>query len=135
MAFIHIPLPEYRTPNAPIIGKYREPPTAPTFNSGFKDVLVNADVSVVSAGHDHANDYCMLDQEEEKLNIWMCYAGGSGFGGYGGYNGYHRRVRLFEIDSPADRITTWKRVEYGETDKRIDEQIIVEGGVVVQHNL
>lgn len=133
MAFIHIPLPEYRSVGVPYVGEYREPPTAPGFNSGFKDVLVNAGISVVSAGHDHANEYCMVDKEGEKLNLWMCYAGGSGFGGYGGWGGYHRRVRLFEIDSPADRITTWKRVEYGDTDKRIDEQIIVEGGKVV-HN-
>lgn len=131
MAFIHIPLPEYRTPNAPTVGKYREPPTAPNFNSGFKDALVNAGVSVVSAGHDHANEYCMLDKNGENFGLWMCYAGGSGFGGYGGWGGYHRRVRLFEIDSPADRITTWKRVEYGETSEKIDKQIIVEGGRAV----
>ena len=56
----------------------------------------------------------------------MCYAGGAGFGGYGGYGGYHRRVRFFDIDMNEGRITTYKRVEYGDTEKRIDEQIIVE---------
>jgi hypothetical protein len=58
----------------------------------------------------------------------MCYAGGSGFGGYGGYGGYHRRVRFFEIDMNEARIVTYKRLEYGETKKRIDEQMIVDGG-------
>ena len=62
----------------------------------------------------------------------MCYAGGSGFGGYGGYGGYHRRVRVFEIDTNKNSITTYKRVEYGETEKRIDYQTIVEGGKVVE---
>lgn len=69
--------------------------------------------------------------QKEHPALWMCYGGGSGFGGYGGYNGYHRRVRLFDIDMNAARITTYKRLEYGETEKRIDEQIIVEGGKVV----
>lgn len=63
--------------------------------------------------------------------LWMCYAGGAGFGGYAGYGEYHRRVRFFDIDTNESRITTYKRVEYGETDKRIDEQIIVDGGNVV----
>jgi hypothetical protein len=58
----------------------------------------------------------------------MCYAGGAGFGGYGGYDGYHRRVRFFDIDMNIARITTYKRVEYGDTEKKIDEQIIVDGG-------
>lgn len=58
----------------------------------------------------------------------MCYGGGAGFGGYGGYGGYHRRIRLFEIDMNEAKIVTYKRLEYGDIEKRIDEQIIVEGG-------
>lgn len=58
----------------------------------------------------------------------MCYAGGVGFGGYAGYGGYHRRIRVFEVDTNEARITTWKRVEWGDTSKRIDEQITVEAG-------
>ncbi|KAI5801144.1 Metallo-dependent phosphatase-like protein [Geopyxis carbonaria] len=139
LAFIHIPLPEYRTRGAPMVGAWKEPPTAPRHNSGFRNALVQAGVKVVSAGHDHANDYCLLDQQqqgqggkegEKDAGLWMCYAGGSGFGGYGGYGGYHRRVRLWEIDAPADRIRTWKRLEYGEAG-RVDEQTVVEGGTVV----
>ena len=60
--------------------------------------------------------------------MWQCYAGGSGFGGYAGYGGYHRRVRLYEIDTNDARITTWKRLEYGDIETRLDEQIIVDGG-------
>jgi hypothetical protein len=61
----------------------------------------------------------------------MCYGGGAGFGGYGGYGGYHRRIRFFDIDMNEARITTYKRIEYGnesELARKIDEQIIVEGG-------
>lgn len=80
---------------------------------------------------DHANDYCGLSRNDAKQPaLWMCYAGGSGFGGYGGYGGYHRRMRFFEIDMNEARIVTYKRLEYGDTAKRLDEQTIVEGGRV-----
>lgn len=58
----------------------------------------------------------------------MCYGGGAGFGGYAGYGGYHRRVRLFDVDMNQARIRTWKRLEYGDIESRIDEQIIVDAG-------
>lgn len=70
----------------------------------------------------------------------MCYAGGAGFGGYGGYGGYVRRARFYDFDMNIARITTYKRLEYlapgdetyGEKGikARVDEQVIVEGGVV-----
>jgi hypothetical protein len=98
-AFIHIPLTEYRTVTNPIIGGWRESPTAPVYNSGFRIALAEKNVMVLSAGHDHANDHCMLDEmkrnREEKT--WMCYGGGVGYGGYGGYGGYKRRLRIFEV--------------------------------------
>lgn len=62
----------------------------------------------------------------------MCYGGGVGFGGYAGYGGYHRRLRLFEIDVNEARIKTWKRLEYGDIEHRVDEQIIVDGGKPVR---
>lgn len=148
LAFIHIPLPEYLNGNMTFIGEAREGITAPTFNSGFRDALVEEGILMVSCGQyvplcipqttqlmwndsDHANDYCGLSVQQGNPALWMCYGGGSGFGGYGGYGGYHRRVRLFDIDMNEARVTTYKRLEYGETEKRIDEQIIVEGGKVV----
>jgi hypothetical protein len=50
LAFIHIPLPEYRNPNNEFRGNWTEPPTAPSFNSGFKDALVDENVLLVSCG-------------------------------------------------------------------------------------
>lgn len=50
MAFIHIPLPEYRDPNNLFIGNWDEPPTAPGFNSGFKDALEEEGILFVSCG-------------------------------------------------------------------------------------
>ncbi|KAI6089559.1 calcineurin-like phosphoesterase [Hypoxylon rubiginosum] len=133
VAFIHIPLPEYRDSSSPYIGEWREGVTAPKYNSGFRDALVEQGVVMVSCGHDHANEYCMLssDKESKKPELWMCYGGGAGFGGYGGYGGFVRRVRFFDIDMNEARIMTYKRLEYGDTTGRIDQQIIVDGGSVV----
>jgi 3',5'-cyclic AMP phosphodiesterase CpdA len=132
MAFIHIPLPEYRIAKNGWYGTYKESVTAPGFNTHFKDALVQQGVKAISCGHDHANDYCMPSNDEAgEPELWMCYAGGSGFGGYGGYGGYHRRIRLFEIDTNQARISTWKRLEYGDTEIRLDEQVIVDSGNVL----
>ncbi|KAI1477965.1 Metallo-dependent phosphatase [Daldinia eschscholtzii] len=133
IAFIHIPLPEYRDQESQYVGELREGVTAPKYNSGFRDALVEQGVVMVSCGHDHANEYCMLssNQETKKPELWMCYGGGAGFGGYGGYGGFVRRVRLFDIDMNEARITTYKRVEHGDTATRVDEQIIVDGGSVI----
>ena len=134
MAFIHIPLPEYRLIDDVVAatGSQPENPTAPGFNSGFRDALVEEGVLAISCGHDHVNDYCSLSKSADgKPELWMCYAGGSGFGGYGGYGGYHRRVRVFEFDMNEARIVTWKRLEYGETERQLDKTVIVESGRVV----
>ncbi|KAF2141991.1 uncharacterized protein K452DRAFT_326560 [Aplosporella prunicola CBS 121167] len=132
MAFIHIPLPEYALTDNERVGAWKEGVTAPGFNSHFHDALLENHVLTVSCGHDHVNDYCALSKTENgDPRLWMCYAGGSGFGGYGGYNGYHRRLRVWEIDANTAKIRTWKRVEWGETEQRLDELVVVDGGKVV----
>jgi Calcineurin-like phosphoesterase len=51
LAFIHIPLPDYRNPEGhKVVGNWSEPPTAPGFNSGFKDALVEEGVVLLSCG-------------------------------------------------------------------------------------
>ena len=137
LAFIHIPLPEYRNPERLAwVGNWTEPPTAPAYNTNFKNALMRENVLLVSCGHDHVNDYCLpATDKEKKPALWMCYGGGAGFGGYGGYYGYHRRLRFFEMDMNEARITTWKRMEWASDEeglrRRVDEQIIVDGGKVV----
>ncbi|KAL2025180.1 hypothetical protein VTK56DRAFT_182 [Thermocarpiscus australiensis] len=133
VAFIHIPIPEYRDGNLTLVGDWKEPSTAPVYNSGFYDALVEEGVVMVSCGHDHVNEYCGLSTtEEDKPALWMCHAGAAGFGGYAGYGGFHRKIRIFDFDMNEARITTWKRVEWGEdADKRIEELILVDAGKVV----
>lgn len=50
IAFIHIPLPEYRDVDSPYVGEWREGVTAPKYNSGFRDALVEQGVVMVSCG-------------------------------------------------------------------------------------
>ncbi|KAK9238541.1 hypothetical protein V1525DRAFT_455756 [Lipomyces kononenkoae] len=143
MAFFHIPLTEYRNLSNSWVGQYREPSTAPKYNTGARSVLEEIGVSVVSVGHDHVNDFCMIDKNyvksglidkdqplhiadstrrqlarrdagnDDEHAIWLCHAGGAGLGGYAGYGGFIRRLRFFEIDADKHTISTWKRVEHG----------------------
>ena len=129
MAFFHIPLPGYRNRDQPMIGQHPEGVTAPKRNTHARDVLHQIGVSAVACGHDHANDFCLMDTKEEQDKMWMCSGGGSGEGGYGGYGGYVRRLRVFEFDTSAGNIMTWKRRE-DEPDKPFDEQMMVSGGKV-----
>jgi hypothetical protein len=67
--------------------------------------------------------------EDNKPALWMCYAGATGFGGYAGYGGFHRKIRMFDFDMNSGRITTWKRVEFGENvDQRLEQLVMVDGG-------
>ena len=50
MAFIHIPLPEFRKTDNQIVGGWKEGPTAPGYNSGFRDALIDEGVLFVSCG-------------------------------------------------------------------------------------
>jgi Calcineurin-like phosphoesterase len=50
LAFIHIPLPEYKDKDQYIKGTWKEGVTAPNFNSGFRDALVQQSVVMVSCG-------------------------------------------------------------------------------------
>mmetsp|Transcript_5789 Transcript_5789/g.6986 ORF Transcript_5789/g.6986 Transcript_5789/m.6986 type:complete len:769 (-) Transcript_5789:104-2410(-) len=132
MAFFHIPLPEYRNLDQPMVGEKKEGITAPRYNSGARSILGKLGVSVASVGHDHCNDYCLQDtaNNEGENKIWLCYGGGSGEGGYGGYGGYIRRMRVFDIDTNAGEIKSWKRKE-SEPEVDFDHQTLVSGGNVI----
>jgi DNA repair exonuclease SbcCD nuclease subunit len=152
MAFIHIPLPEYadKEHNKVTGGEWREYVTAPAYNSHFYDALVEHGIVAVGCGHDHVNDYCAINptpapvsatqheaHKKSGLGPWMCYAGGSGFGGYAGYGGFHRRMRVWEVDANAGRMTTWTRVECCSKEELAEKHgltVLVEGGVVVAHS-
>lgn len=137
LAFIHVPLLEYgQVSKHNMIGTKGESVGSSVFNSGFYTALVEAGTDAVSCGHDHLSDYCGTvepsdsTQDLDDKGPFLCYAGGAGFGGYGsppqeyGGDGFVRRIRLFQIDSERSTLKTWKRLEWGDTESRIDEQNI-----------
>ncbi|SCU83857.1 LAMI_0C05028g1_1 [Lachancea mirantina] len=138
MAFFHIPIPEYLDMYStrdeaenPLVGNFKEGITAPKYNSGGLSFLHEMGVSAVSVGHDHCNDYCLLDDSiSSKLEdkIWLCYGGGAGEGGYAGYGGTERRIRIFEIDNTKKEILTWKRLQ-GSPEDFFDRQVLVSNSV------
>lgn len=132
MAFFHIPTTEYRNARGKkMIGQWKEGAAAPKHNSGVRRLLEEIGVSVISVGHDHVNDFCMWDDVTAKKDdippVWLCYGGGLGEGGYGGYGGYVRRMRVFEIDTEANSITSWKR-KVSDYDEIFDKQVLVKNG-------
>lgn len=136
MAFFHIPIPEFKNLNGQqSVGKQLEGVASPRYNNGMRTHLANANVQVAAVGHDHCNDYCLLDvehagEEDYETKLWLCYGGGVGEGGYGGYGGYIRRLRIYELDENLGTIRLWKRAE-NDPDFVFDKQRIVEGGKAV----
>jgi 3',5'-cyclic AMP phosphodiesterase CpdA len=128
-AFFHIPLPEFKNLQQGYTGNYKEGITAPRYNTFARQVLQEIGVSVISVGHDHCNDYCLLDSKvgEDNNKIWLCYGGAVGEGGYGGYGGTTRRLRTFEVDLSSRSIKSYKRLETA-PDQIFDEQTLVANG-------
>jgi hypothetical protein len=84
-------------------------------------------------GHKKEKSKATKGAEEEvavpqRPALWMCYGGATGFAGYAGYGGFYRKIRVYDFDMNQASITTWKRVEWGDTDARIDEHTMVVAG-------
>ncbi|KAH3678140.1 hypothetical protein WICPIJ_008933, partial [Wickerhamomyces pijperi] len=103
LAFLHIPLPEYRlvhsNPGTLRSGQYKEGITAPYYNSGALKLFHDLGVRLVSVGHDHCNDFCIeyKEKEDDKVAMSLCYGGAVGEGGYAGYGGTERRLRVWNF--------------------------------------
>lgn len=69
LAFIHIPLPEYRDAENPRVGELREGVTAPKYNSGFRDALVEQGIVMVSCGQYVSSISCLFDALQHKLTL------------------------------------------------------------------
>ncbi|KAI6345153.1 hypothetical protein MCOR25_011048 [Pyricularia grisea] len=136
IAFLHIPLPEFGDPSLIIRNGHRgEPSESPSRNTHFYDALAAGGVQALGCGHDHVNDFCGLLPlaGTNSHRLWLCYAGGAGFGGYCSYGRtrFHRRMRVWELSTNTGSLTTWKRVEYCKD--RVDELLLVESGAVVDN--
>ncbi|TLS20810.1 uncharacterized protein PpBr36_10990 [Pyricularia pennisetigena] len=136
IAFLHIPLPEFGDPSLIIRNGHRgEPSESPSRNTYTYDALAAGGVQALGCGHDHVNDFCGLLPlaGTNAHRLWLCYAGGAGFGGYCSYGRtrFHRRMRVWELSTNTGSLTTWKRVEYCKD--RVDELLLVESGAVVDN--
>lgn len=141
LAFIHIPVPEFRDRHLKIHSGHRgEPTECPGFNSHFYDALAREGILALGCGHDHVNDFCgLLPRQRRQYDEtpptrpgpWLCYGGCSGFRAYCSYGKvrFHRRIRVWELDTTNGTLKTWIRVEYGT--ERVDELVLAENGVVV----
>lgn len=121
MAFIHIPTPHYVISlDVQRVGNSLEGISCTVRDEGIMSAFFQAGVSIINAGHDHANDFCqyLMENPEFKLDsdIYLCYGGGAGYGGYGGYPDAHnvlykRRIRFFDVDMKHHSVVTYHFVD------------------------
>lgn len=109
LAFLHIPLPEYRDMwNTRLCSGHRyEKVGCPPLNSGlFAAMLEAGGVQGVFCGHDHINDYT-----GEHYGIRLCYGRASGYSTYGRWL-YPRGARVIRL-RPGKPFDTWLRLADG----------------------
>lgn len=128
LLFFHYPIPQYRPVGTfKIIGSYNEKhPLETKTDVKFHDDIINCRYQVLSVGHEHENDACILSEltKKPKTNprtqkgdgttpsIWLCYNSITGDSGITAINEqYVRKIRLFEVDFEKKRILSWKRKE------------------------
>ncbi|ODV63870.1 uncharacterized protein ASCRUDRAFT_31083, partial [Ascoidea rubescens DSM 1968] len=131
LAFFHYPIPEYR-PKGPfsVVGQYNQKEKLITETSPETRKILGQFVNIVSVGHKHTNDCCILSSLPHDDDIWLCYNAAAGEGGYGNPQiAFSRKVRLFSLDKNKKKITSWKRAE-NNPDSIIDYQVLVNDGKV-----
>lgn len=141
LMFFHYPIPQFRPVGVfKIIGTYNEKhPLETNTNTKFHDDILNCGYHVVSVGHEHENDACILSEVPKKSgqglvagedndpgkSIWLCYNAITGDSGTTMLDErYVRKLRLFEVDFKAKRVLSWKRKE--DDKSPFDYQLIYE---------
>ncbi|CAH2351617.1 hypothetical protein CLIB1423_04S02102 [[Candida] railenensis] len=115
LLFFHYPLPNYRPSGEfKIIGSYNvKHPLNVKTDSKYRDDIYNLGYHVVSVGHEHENDACILSESKHKDKVmnelWLCYSSVTGFSGETSAQDYDRKVRLFEINFAEQKMLSWKR--------------------------
>ncbi len=106
LAFVHVPLPEYRRIDSALVGEKHEVISAPNQKGVLYQLLVDRNVVSISAGHDHTNDFC---GRLGNVGPALCYSGGSGYTAYG-KKGFARRARVFVLTQKGG-VYTYKRLD------------------------
>ena len=131
LAFFHYPIPEYRPKGSfSVVGEYNQKEQLITDTSAETRKVLGNYVNIVSVGHKHTNDCCILSSIGNDDNMWLCYNAAIGEGGYGNPSiGFVRKVRFFSLDKNKNKITSWKRAE-NNPDAIIDYQVLLNNGKV-----
>lgn len=121
LLFFHFPLPNFRpTGKFKLVGSYNEKHVLTTATDNkFRDDIVDCGYHVVSVGHEHENDACVLNEKldpnnpDRNLNeIWLCYNAVTGDSGLTALDtSYDRKMRIFETDFIKKTLISWKRSE------------------------
>lgn len=118
LAFMHIPIPEYRyaihDEDLMLRGNIGEDPSSPLFNSGLYVAMREmGDMQATVSGHDHDNDYVILWQ-----NFFFIY--GKFSGGDTVYNDLKPNgARVFEFTEGDDGFRTWVRLNTGDIEQKL----------------
>lgn len=113
LAFFHHPLPNFR-PGAKfkLVGSYNEKHPLPTkTDEEFLRDIKSCGYKVIGIGHEHENDPCIWNEEDNK-QILLCYSGVAGESGLTKLDlEYVRRMRLFSLNFEENEIMSWKRFQ------------------------
>ena len=110
LAFLHIPLPEYKEvwETAVCFGNKFEDVCCAKVNSGlFASMVEMGDVLGTFAGHDHINDFW-----GELHGIRLCYGRATGYNTYG-KEGFPRGARMIRLREGERSFETWLRLADG----------------------
>lgn len=135
LLFFHYPLPQFRPKGKfKIVGSYNEKHELDRKTKlKFHDDIISCGYNVISVGHEHENDACLLSSSSSSSSsssnsdksIWLCYNSITGDSGITKLDKqYVRKLRLFEIDFEKNRILSWKRKEID--NQPFDYQLIYE---------
>ncbi|EGW32212.1 uncharacterized protein SPAPADRAFT_61294, partial [Spathaspora passalidarum NRRL Y-27907] len=93
LLFFHYPIPQYRPKGQfKLVGSYHEKHPLKENNSKFIDDALTCGYSVISVGHEHENDACILGERKDLGSIWLCYNGITGDSGVTKDNSYQRKM-------------------------------------------
>lgn len=128
LLFFHFPIPQFRpTGKFKIIGSYNEKhPLNSKTKPQVLDDIRNCGYQVVSVGHEHENDACLLNEKSSasgEQSIWLCYSSVAGDSGVTALDAnYDRKLRVYEIDFEKSILLSWKRSEMKK--KGFDYQLV-----------
>lgn len=96
----------------------------------FRDDIFHLGYQVVSVGHEHENDACIVSENKSDGKVidslWLCYNSVTGESGETISTDYARKLRIFQIDFEDRQMLSWKREQ--KTGEAFDYQMVHDYG-------